>query len=384
MIYSFSGLQNETPCHGSRLIAESSRMKKPVLKTLEIISLVAGLALFAYLIKEMGLDALAHYLKAMGWGFALILALSFLRICARAASWYFSIEPSHRQIGYWSLMNVMLAGEAIKYLTATGPLLGEPAKAALVRRKIPLVHGLSSIVVENLVYNLTVFLFMLAGLPALAWLVDVPGKLEVGAYIFAALVILAALSTWLAIRGRWYILVRMLQVVARLTTRRSRQEAQSKHGRFGPIIERVRAVEKNIYLFYEQRRGAFFLIFTLNIAAHLINVVEVYIILALMGLPASFSSSFVIEAVTKVINAAFFFVPTRAGVYESGNAMALKALGMEASAGVALAIIRKLRAFIWVGYGLAMIALLTLKDRRSDELRVKPGAVKKEAPDFRF
>jgi hypothetical protein len=65
-------------------------------------------------------------------------------------------------------MNVMLAGEAIKYLTATGPLLGEPAKAAMLRREVPLIEGLSSVIVENLIYNLTVFLVMLAGLPALA------------------------------------------------------------------------------------------------------------------------------------------------------------------------------------------------------------------------
>jgi hypothetical protein len=136
----------------------------------------------------------------------------------------------------------------------------------------------------------------------------------------------------------------------------------------------VQAVEDNIYFFYEQRRGAFVLIFAVNIAAHLINVIEVYLILALIGQRGSISGAFVIEAVTKVINLVFFFVPTRAGVYESGNAFVLKSLGMPAGAGVALAIIRKLRAFIWIGYGLIVIALLTLKSRRPGELPAKSGA----------
>lgn len=56
----------------------------------------------------------------------------------------------------------------------------------------------------------------------------------------------------------------------------------------------------------------------------------------------------------------FFFVPTRAGVYESGNAILLQTLGMSAAAGVALAIIRKLRAFVWIGYGLVVIGVITL------------------------
>jgi hypothetical protein len=58
-------------------------MKKPVVKTLEIISLAAGLALFDYMMKQVGLGALAHYLRAMGRGFALIIALSFIRTYAR-------------------------------------------------------------------------------------------------------------------------------------------------------------------------------------------------------------------------------------------------------------------------------------------------------------
>ncbi|HKP13692.1 MAG TPA: hypothetical protein VJZ91_16345, partial [Blastocatellia bacterium] len=134
--------------------------------------------------------------------------------------------------------------------------------------------------------------------------------------------------------------------------------------RFAKVIERVREVEANVYNFYERRRAAFFGIFAVNMLAHLINVVEVCLILALMGLPASLAAGFVVEAVTKVINGAFFFVPTRAGVYESGNALTLKAIGLTSGAGVALAIIRKLRAFVWVAYGLGAIAMIALKDRR--------------------
>ncbi|HKP86153.1 MAG TPA: lysylphosphatidylglycerol synthase domain-containing protein [Blastocatellia bacterium] len=338
-------------------------MKKSALKALQIVSLIAGLALFVYMIKQAGLETLARYLRMMGWGFALILALSALRNCARTASWYLAIAPSERNVGYWSLANVMLAGEAIKYLTATGPLLGEPAKAAMVRRKVPLLEGFSSIVVENLIYNLTVFLVMLAGLPALAWLIEVPHNIKLAAYVFALVIILTVALMWLAVRGRWFILARMLEQLARLTSRRSREEP----ARFEKTVGRVRRVEENIYSFYETRRGAFFLIFAVNMLAHFINVIEVYIILALMGLSATVAGGFVVEAVTKVINGAFFFVPARAGVYESGNALALDALGLGASAGVALAIIRKLRAFVWIGYGLVAIAAITLKDKRADQ-----------------
>ena len=342
-------------------------MKKPVLKMLQLIALVAGLALFAYLIHKTGLDTLARYLHMMGWGFAFIILLSAVRNVLRASSWYYAIDPVHRQIRFWTLMNVMLAGEAIKYLTVMGPLFGEPAKAAMVRRQVPLLQGFSSVVVENLIYNLTVIIVMITGLPALVWLIDAPRRLQLGAYLFTAAIILSLVLVWAAIRRRWFILARMLEVIARLTVRRSSSEIQSQPTRFAATIDRVRKVEANIYAFYENRRGAFFAIFAVNMVAHFINVIEVYVILMLLDLPATLAAGFLIEAVTKVINGAFFFVPTRAGVYESGNALVLDALGMTASAGVALAIIRKLRAFLWVGYGLVVIGWLALKDKRAPE-----------------
>jgi len=340
-------------------------MKKSAFHAFQISSFLGGVALFVYLLRRTGLTTLAHFLEMMGWGFGLIVLLSAFRNCLRAGSWYFAIEPEQRAITFWRLMNVMLAGEAIKYMTATGPLLGEPAKAAMVRRHIPLLQGFSSVLVENLIYYLTVFIFMFAGLPALAWLAEVPDNLKLAGFILVGAIAAGVAVTWLAISLRCYVFARALAQLARLTARRQ-GKAKTYSGRLESIGSQVRVVEDNLYTFYERRRDAFYLIFSLNMCAHLINVVEVYVILALLKLPASFLIGFLVEAVTKVINLVFFFVPTRAGVYESGNALLLQALGMSAAAGVALAIIRKLRAFLWVGYGLVAIGVMTLRKKEED------------------
>jgi hypothetical protein len=349
-------------------------MRKSTFHAFQFTSFLAGIILFVYLLRETGLSTLGHYLRSLGWGFVLIIALSAVRNCVRAGSWYIAIEPDERRITFWRLMNTMLAGEAIKYLTATGPLLGEPAKAAMVRRQIPLLVGFSSVLVENLIYYLTVFIFMFAGLPALVRLAEIPGNVKLTGYILMGLIAFVVAFTSLAISHRWYVLARGLEQLARLSSgwRMSQRERAAEpteargrgatsQGRIASIASQVRVVEDNLYTFYERRRGAFYLIFSLNMSAHLINVVEVYVILILLELPGSLLIGFLIEAVTKVINMIFFFVPTRAGVYESGNALLLQALGMSAAAGVALAIIRKVRAFVWVGYGLIVIGGMTLK-----------------------
>lgn len=350
-------------------------MKKSAFHAFQVVSFLAGIILFVYLLQKTGLGTLGHYLSALGWGFVLIVAISAVRNCVRAGSWYVAIEPNERRISFWRLMNTMLACEAIKYLTATGPLLAEPAKAAMVRRQIPLLQGFSSVLVENLIYYLTVIVFMFAGLPTLIRVVEVPGNVKATGFLLMGFIAVAVALTSLAISHRWYIIARGLEQLARFgrvrrVGRRAGRAAEptEEHnggtmhqGRLESIASQVRAVEDNLYTFYERRRGAFHLIFWLNMSAHFINVVEVYVILVLLELPGRMLIGFLIEAVTKVINMFFFFVPTRAGVYESGNALLLEALGMSAAAGVALAIIRKLRAFVWVGYGLFVIGVMTFK-----------------------
>src|SRR5215813_3556660 len=312
-------------------------MKKSIFKTVQLVSFAAGATLFVYLLQKTGVTVLINNLEKLGWGFLIIIALSGVRNFVRAGSWYAAIDPDQRGISFWRLTNVMLAGEAIKYLTATGPILGEPAKAAMIRREIPLLQGFSSVLIENLIYYLTVFVFMFAGLPTLVRLADTPGDVRVSAYILMVLIAAGVVFILLAIRYRWYVLARALDQLDSLTA-----------GRFGleKLASQVRLVEDNLYTFYERRRSAFYLIFWLNMVAHLINVVEVCVILALLQLPSTFVLGFLVEAVTKVINFVFFFVPTRAGVYESGNALLLQSLGMSASAGVAFVIIRTIRAFV--------------------------------------
>ena len=326
--------------------------------------------MFVYLLQKTGVTILINNLEKLGWGFVLIIALSGVRNFVRAGSWYAAIEPDQRGISFWGLTNVMLAGEAIKYLTATGPILGEPAKAAMVRREIPLLQGFSSVLIENLIYYFTVFVFMLAGLPALLWLAETPGKIKVSAYLLMVLIMVGVSLTCLAIRYRWYILARGLEQLAALTSRfalrlggsgrkplPNNAKVQTHSGRLAALTSQVRLVEDNLYSFYKRRRAALYLIFWLNMGAHLINVVEVYVILMLLQLPANLVLGLLVEAVTKVINLLFFFVPARAGVYESGNALLLQSLGLNAAAGVALAIIRKLRAFVWAGYGLIILGI---------------------------
>ena len=57
-----------------------------------------------------------------------------------------SVPPEHRRFSFMQAFAARLGGEAMSFLTFAGPLLGEPTKIALLRRRVPLVHGVPALV----------------------------------------------------------------------------------------------------------------------------------------------------------------------------------------------------------------------------------------------
>lgn len=104
---------------------------KRLSRVLELTSLLAGAALFLYVVRRAGPAVLMEYLGTIGWGFAGLLLVSAARHGFRTLAWGASLGAPAR-LG--ELYLVRLAGESVRGLTVLGPILGEPAKVWLLRR----------------------------------------------------------------------------------------------------------------------------------------------------------------------------------------------------------------------------------------------------------
>jgi hypothetical protein len=91
--------------------------------------------------------------------------------------------------------------------------------------------------------------------------------------------------------------------------------------------------------------------------------------------------SYIIESLTKVINAAFSFVPGTVGVYEGGNGIILRSLGYTVAIGVALALVRRGATLFWAAVGFVLLFWRTANSgaRAISKRRVRETA---EAPAF--
>ena len=319
---------------------------------LQTLAFLLGLGLLIYVINRVGVQPLFDALLRIGFGFFVILGLSGLRHFLRTISMRAAVPAEHRRITFRQAFAARLGGEAISFLTFTGPLLGEATKVALLRKRVPLTYGVPALVVDNLLYNLSVVFFVLSG--AVVMLLRYP--LPPGVYLVLLIIAVVAASGILiavvAAKRRVMLLTWIIDRLAQL--------------RLSPkvILKRRHSIyhlESKVYDFYKHHPGAFFLMVACNLLAHVASVAEVYLALQMLGFEPQVAQAYIIESLTKVINFAFAFVPGTIGVYEGGTEVILqKGLGFTPAAGLALALVRKAAIVSWTSIGLLVLTWRTL------------------------
>ena len=307
----------------------------------------AGAALLVYVFRRVGVQPVFDALGQIGLGFFLLLGISGLRHFFRALAMRAAVPAEHRRVSVWQAFATRLGGEAVSFLTFTGPLLGEATKAALLKKRVPLATGVQALVIDNLLYNLSVALFVLSGACVMLASYDLPDAAHYALVIIAAAATLALLVAAYAASRRVMPTTWLIETLRRRGVGWHALHAKSDH---------VEEAEASVYSFYAERRGAFFAVIALDLVSHLSSVTEVYVTLGMLGFRPAYNAPYVIESLTKVINFVFGFVPATIGVYEGGTEVILRTLGFAAATGVTLAIVRKAGMIFWTGVGLLTLA----------------------------
>jgi len=306
-----------------------------------------GLGLLVLVVYKIGFQTIFDALSSIGWGFLLIVALNGARHLIRAWCIYLAIPPQHRSFKFRYALAARFGGEAVSFLTFTGPLLGEATKAALLKKRLPLSHGVTAVVMDNILYDISVALMILGGAVVMLYVYGSDDK--VIRFVLFGIALLASLSViavFAAAKARIKPLSRLLEILAARKWLPRFVQSKQKH-----ILE----LEGNVHEFYTNRRATFFSIFGLIVSSHVLSVCEVYAALFLLGYVSYPSTAYIIESLTKVINFAFGFVPGTVGVYEGGNGIILRALGYTTAVGVTLALVRRGAILFWTFVGLIVL-----------------------------
>jgi hypothetical protein len=306
-----------------------------------VLATAGGLLLFVWWIRRIGLADIRAGFAQIGWGLAGIVLLGGVRFALRAVAWMLSVEPPHR-LPFTDAFCAVVAGDALGNLLPLGPLVSEPTKAAYVRRSVPLGPAVTALAIENVLYTLSVAAMIAAGMSALLFVFDLPIALRdisegaIGGVLVTFVVALVLLWTRPALVSRMLTAIR-----PGLAARR---------------VERVRAVEQQIYTFASRRGAVMIPIVAAEVLFHALGVLEAYITLwLLLGSQPSVVIAFIVEGVGRPPTVGLQFPPLQMGVGEAGTAFLTDVLGLGTTLGTTLGLVRKVRMLCWIAVGTILL-----------------------------
>lgn len=358
----------------AELVEEKAKASKKVLKShfiwIQGVIFAAGLGLLVYLLYKIGFGTVYETISQIGWGFLLIIATNFSRHMIRALCIYFAIPKDHRNVSYRNVLSARLAGDAMNLITFTGPLLAEATKAAMLRGRITFSRSAAAVIVDDILYYISVALMMLSGVVLMVVSVGASGKVMryslIGVTVGA---IIMLVGMFLVIKYNARPLSFVLQRLDRRGWLPGFVSSKKSH---------IHEIETNVYSVYSKRTGLFYSLLGLGCLAHVTSVLEVYLALYMLGYTPTIVHAYIIESLTKVINAAFSFVPGTVGVYEGGQGIILKALGYTTAVGVALALVRRGAILFWAFVGFSILLWRTVDSGAKSLSKPAPEPISEE------
>lgn len=345
-------MQNENLLEPDSPIVEkpterSDKKNKTLWISLHAVFFLVGLAALIVLVVVYR-DTISGSLVKVGSGFFVIVGLNWTRHLLRAGSMYRAIDPEHRTFKYRWAVAARFGGEAVTFFSFTGPFLGDATKTMLMKKDLPLTHGASAVIIDNILYYTSVIIIVLTGIVLL--LINYGSSGSTMTNILMVIVI----AMLLAFTG---LSLAILYKVTPLTHAIDFLEKRNIAPKF--LIRKrqdILNVENNVFQFYHRRPVDFFTVFAMSLTVHSISITEVFFAMRFLGYEATFAQAFIIEALTKVVNLSFGFVPGNMGVYEGGNGLILKTLGYGSTGvGIALALVRRGASLCSTAIGLCIL-----------------------------
>ena len=285
--------------------------------------------------RAAGVGEILQGIQRVGWGLAVILALAGLRFVLRAECWRLCLPPG-APFTIGQAFRAFLAGDAVGNVTPLGLLASEPAKVFLTRHHLATRESVASLAAENLVYAASVVAMVGIGLAVLLATVPLSEAWRWALWAVVAAAGAGAVVAWRLLRGTW----------------------DDGRGARPWWRERLAGIRIAVLGFWAGHPSRLWRVFALDLSFHALAVLEVFLTLRwLLGdRSPTLAQAIVFEALNRAVTVAFKFVPFRIGIDEALSGAFAPVLAVNPAAGVALAVVRKVRNLFWSGVGLAIIA----------------------------
>lgn len=314
---------------------------------IEVVLFLGGAGLFAMLLRRIGVAPIAEALRSLGLALPLIIGVEGLAVLANTLSWRCTIPPDQRgRVRFRRLAAARLVGDAVNYVFSEGA--GEIPRIRLLSRYMSMEQAVASVAMAKLTEGVALGVFGILGL-VLAWPV-LATRAAGGMAIAAAALLGVGLVAGSLVAVRAGFLTVVVRVFHRLTTT---QDDRARLARAAVSKDADRA------LFQQGLVGST----VWHLVGWLVNVGELWLACHYLGLRPSLGVVFAGEALAALLDGVFLFVPMRIGASEGGRVFVFGLLGLGATVGLTLGLVRRVRELAWTVAGLATYPWLARVDR---------------------
>lgn len=335
-------------------------------RVLERLLLIGGLALFAYLLYDLGAATVLTNLRVVGWGIVPIVLQEIFAFIANAAGWRLAFPRPGPAVPFVSLLGARIAGDAVNYLTPTATFGGEFVRGRMLRGYAPTASIVASLAVAKLTQTMGLLCFVAIGVGVALNRGLLSPSLQSGLFLgLGVFTVVVALLLLMLRRGIFTRLFRFAQDRLGLGGRPDLDQALQRLDR---ELAGGRANGDTRLVLSSASFGL----------GWALGTVESYLILWFLGLPATLVGALTIEVFTVAFNNLLFFVPLRAGTQEGAKVLAFTMLGFSPAAGLAAGLLYRVRELAWALIGLIILSRHHIRLRAIRDASVSARSVARE------
>ena len=306
---------------------------------------VIGITAVIYLIYTFDLswsEVVSHVTKG-GIYFPLIIILWFFIYLVNTCSWNRIVKGlKGNTIPFRKLYRYTVSGFALNYITPGGLMGGELYRILKLKPYLGSAGASSSTLLYVVCHIGSHLMFWFIAAVVLLFH-PLQGLSSSLLWIVLCLLSLLALFFHLAMRyGVVELMGRLLRYLP-FINRRS--------GFVVKLKETFKLIDEEVRDFYLSNSKNFWSAFFLEFTARIIGCLEVWLLLIPFEGFTSFSISFLVMAISSLFANILFFMPMQIGGREGGFALAFSLLSLPASYGVLIALLTRLREFVWIVIG---------------------------------
>ena len=247
------------------------------------------------------------------------------------------------KVSFFKLSNYVLAGHAVSFFTPSAKLGGEPVKALLLsREKVSFEKSLSSVVIDKTIELTCSGLFFFVGVILLLFgYVLTPGATFAIALVSFSFLLLVVIFNYRVMRGKKF----FLPIFKYFNPSKAKWVLRFE--------KKLKDFEKLVVKFYHKDKSYFVYVFLLSLLSWVVMFIEYSVAASILGLNLNLLELFLIIS---FMGAAYLFpVPMAVGSLEASQVGVFKILGLQASFGLALALLIRLKDIM-----LAFLGVLVL------------------------